>query len=218
MVKDKDNNIGFLFDLDGVLIDSETEYTRIWSEIDRRHPTGVDNFAIRIKGQTLPEILARNFPPELHQQIVDELNAEEQRMRYALLPGADSTLRRLAAEGIGRVLVTSSNDMKMRHLREELPGFESRFDHIVTADRVGRSKPDPEGYLLGASLLGVKPERCVVIEDSAQGVRAGRAAGAYVIGLTTTLPAERIADYCDEEHPTLAEIDLDDIINKLRSR
>ena len=55
-------------------------------------------------------------------------------------------------------------------------------------------------------------------EDPAQGVRAGRAAGAYVIGLTTTLPAERIADYCDEEHPTLAEIDLDDIINKLRSR
>ena len=55
-------------------------------------------------------------------------------------------------------------------------------------------------------------------EEGRKEGRAGRAAGAYVIGLTTTLPAERIADYCDEVHPTLAQIDLDDIINKLRSR
>lgn len=212
------DKIGFLFDLDGVLIDSETEYTRIWAEIDRRHPTGVENFAIRIKGQTLPEILESNFPAGLHTQIVDELNAEEQRMHYEMLPGAERTLGYLERHGIGRVLVTSSNGMKMRHLREELPGFESRFDDIVTADRISRSKPDPEGYLLGASLLGVPPGRCAVIEDSAQGVRAGRAAGAYVIGLTTTLPAGQIAPWCDEIHPTLADVDLSRLTEILSRR
>ena len=60
------DNIGFLFDLDGVLIDSESEYTQIWEEIDRHFPTGIENFAIRIKGQTLPEILNANFSPETH--------------------------------------------------------------------------------------------------------------------------------------------------------
>lgn len=218
MEKIKDHNIGFLFDLDGVLIDSETEYTRIWSGIDRRHPTGVKDFAIVIKGKTLPEILAGYFPPELHPVIIDELNAEEQRMRYRLLPGADRMLSRLEREGIGHALVTSSNGMKMRHLREELPGFENRFDHIVTADLVKRSKPDPEGYLLGASLLGVEPRRCVVFEDSAQGVRAGHTAGAYVIGLSTTLPAEKIQDWCDEVVTSLADVDFDSLVTTLRSR
>ncbi len=210
--------IGFLFDLDGVLIDSETEYTRIWQEIDRQYPTGVDNFAIKIKGQTLPEILNRHYPAHLHQNIIDMLNSMEQKMRYEMLPGAREMLEALRERGIGCVLVTSSNDVKMRHLREEQPELEGFFADIVTADRISRSKPDPEGYLLGASLLGVAPERCVVFEDSAQGVRAGHAAGAYVTGLTTTLPKEQLEPYCDLITGTLADVDLDRLITILENR
>lgn len=210
--------IGFLFDLDGVLIDSETEYTRIWQEIDRTYPTGVDDFAIKIKGQTLPEILNRHYPAHLHQPVTELLNRMEQKMRYEMLPGAREMLVNLRARQLGCVLVTSSNDIKMRHLREEQPDLESFFTDIVTADRIRHSKPNPEGYLLGAKTLGVDPQRCVVFEDSAQGVRAGHAAGAYVVGLTTTLPARQLEEYCDIIVSTLAKIDLDTIITRLEGR
>ena len=82
MIECNDNiKVGVLFDLDGVLIDSEREYTRIWSEIDRRYPTGVENFAIKIKGQTLPEILSNHYPETLHSAVIDMLNEQEQQMR-----------------------------------------------------------------------------------------------------------------------------------------
>lgn len=119
--------IGFLFDLDGVLIDSEREYTRIWSEIDRKYPTGIENFAIKIKGQTLPEILNKHYPPELHQAVTDELNRMEQQMRYEWLPGARELLENIRSRGFKAVLVTSSNDIKMQHLREERPELEGYF-------------------------------------------------------------------------------------------
>ncbi len=209
--------IGFLFDLDGVLIDSEREYTRIWSEIDRKYPTGIENFAIKIKGQTLPEILNKHYPPELHQAVTDELNRMEQQMRYEWLPGARELLENIRSRGFKAVLVTSSNDIKMQHLREERPELEGYFFDIVTADKISRSKPDPEGYLLGARMLGARPERCVVFEDSAQGVRAGEAAGAYVVGLTTTLPAEQLKDHCNRIIGNLAEIHLDELIKVLET-
>jgi len=210
--------IGFLFDLDGVLIDSETEYTRIWQKIDRAYPTGVQDFAIKIKGQTLPEILNRHYPAHMHRHVTEMLNRMEQKMRYEMLPGAREILENLHDRQLGCVLVTSSNDIKMQHLREEQPDLESFFTDIVTADRIRHSKPDPEGYLLGAKILGAEPQRCVVFEDSVQGVRAGHAAGAYVVGLTTTLPSRQLEEYCDVIVGTLAETDLDKIITLLEKR
>lgn len=207
--------IGFLFDLDGVLIDSESEYTKIWTKINDRYPTGIENFALKIKGQTLPEILQNNFPGSLHKAVVDMLYESEQKMKYDWLPGAREILEQIKETGYGCVLVTSSNEKKMSHLREELPALEGYFDAIITADKISRSKPDPEGYLLGAKRLGANPQNCAVFEDSRQGVKAGRSAGAYVVGLSTTLPAEQIIDNCDIIINNLSEIDLNKLANIL---
>lgn len=215
---DTTNRIGFLFDLDGVIIDSETEYTRIWNAIDHEYPTGIENFAIKIKGQTLPEILNANYPSALHPYVVEMLNDMEQKMRYEYLPGSHELLIELRRRGMECVLVTSSNEMKMRHLREERPELEGYFKDIVTADRISRSKPDPEGYLLGASILGLPASRCVVFEDSAQGVRAGQASGAFVTGLTTTLDKEALEAYADRIVADLSEIDLDVLIQEVLSK
>lgn len=211
-------NTGFLFDLDGVLIDSEREYTKIWSEIDGIYPTGVDNFAIKIKGQTLPEILNSHYAPELHPQIVALLNEKEQKMHYTYLPGASELLDDLKNRGYESVLVTSSNEKKMKHLREELPELEQRFKAIITADQISRSKPDPEGYLKGAAILGLPPESCIVLEDSAQGVRAGRSAGCYVVGLSTTLPAAALKEHTDMIIENFAELDLDKLLEKAKRK
>lgn len=214
-----DEKIGFLFDLDGVLIDSEREYTRIWGEIDKVYPSHIENFPIKIKGQTLPEILNSTYPDKrMHGKVVDLLNEMEQKMRYEMLPGAQALLDELNRRELDCVMVTSSNDMKMRHLREEQPTLESMFLHIVTADQISRSKPDPEGYLLGASIIGAAPARCVVFEDSLQGVKAGNTAGCYVIGLSTTLPGERLSPYCDEILPDLSALDLERLIDILEKR
>lgn len=210
--------IGALFDLDGVLIDSETEYTRIWSAIDRKYPTGVKDFPLVIKGTTLPHILNTYFPESLHGAVTNMLNELEQQMKYEYLPGAVATLDYLEEHHIPRVLVTSSNDMKMRRLDQERPELRGRFDDIVTADRISHSKPDPEGYLLGAKLCGVDPANCVVCEDSVQGVMAGHAAGCLVIGLITTVTADKLEPYADIIVATLEEVNWDNIVTILSER
>jgi HAD superfamily hydrolase (TIGR01509 family) len=212
------NNIGFLFDLDGVLIDSETEYTKIWSAIDAKYPSGVADLAHVIKGQTLPYILNTYFPKEKHAAVTEMLDEMEQVMVYRMLPGADDVLAYLQQHNIPRVLVTSSNDKKMAHLREEQPDLESKFNDIVTANRISRSKPDPEGYLLGTKICNADPKNCVVIEDSVQGVTAGHRAGCLVIGLTTTVSREKLEPYSDIIVNTLADLNWDEIADTLRSR
>ena len=81
-----------------------------------------------------------------------------------------------------------------------------------------RSKPDPQGYLLAARSLNADPEACVVFEDSLQGVKAGKAAGCYVVGVAGTLKREVIEPYCDRVVDSLEEIDPDEIISRLITR
>lgn len=189
---------GALFDLDGVLIDSETEYTKIWSEINRRFPTGYDDLALRIKGMTLDNILATYYPDASLSNVVrDTLHELESHMTYRWLPGAEKLLKWLMADSIPRALVTSSDNKKMEHLQEEIPELMPMMSAVITADRISRSKPDPEGYLLGAHEIGIPISQCVVFEDSLQGVKAGRASGAFVVGVAGTLKPEILQPFCD---------------------
>lgn len=215
----ENNNIGFLFDLDGVLIDSEKEYSRIWRTVNQIYPSGTESIESVIKGCTLDKILDDYYPdPVIRERVIKKLYELEQQMRYEMLPGAAQMLGDLKAKGIPSALVTSSNDVKMKHLDEELPELRNSFDFIVTADLISASKPDPEGYLLAARKLGVNPVKCVVFEDSLQGVKAGKNAGAFVVGMAGTLPAETIAPYCDLVVDSMTQIDLDSIIQTLNER
>ena len=85
----------------------------------------------------------------------------------------------------------------MKRLFSMYPGFENYFKSVITDSRVKRSKPDPEGYLLGATDLGMAPADCVVFEDSFNGLKAGRAAGATVVALATTNSPDSLRPYCD---------------------
>ncbi len=220
---DMNNNenikVGFLFDLDGVLIDSESIYTKIWSEINDLFPTGVENFAIKIKGTTLEAILGHYYPdPEVRAQVEEALYEREGKIVYQYTAGAKELLEGLKERDIPAVLVTSSNEIKMSHLWEHIPGMRDLFTAVITGDNVTKSKPDPEGYLLGAKLAGCAPNHCVVFEDSLQGVIAGRAAGAYVVGVAGTLPAEVIAPYSDVVVTTLEGFDIDKLVDILKTR
>lgn len=207
--------IGFLFDLDGVLIDSESEYSKIWGTINDKYKSGIPDFTIKIKGMTLDHIIA-NFPDKSkYGEIRDMLHDLESHMTYRWLPGAKEFIEWLIQENIPRALVTSSDDKKMAHLREELPELEGMFTTIVTADKITKSKPDPEGYLLAASLVGADIKNCVVIEDSMQGVNAGKNSGGYVIGVAGTWPAEKIEPFCNIVVNNLSEINKGKLLNIL---
>lgn len=210
--------IGFLFDLDGVLIDSEREYSRIWSEIDRYYPTGVTDFAYRIKGTTLENILTTYFKALDREAVSDMLFSKEQAMRYNYCKGAEELLSALRVRNIPAAIVTSSKKEKMEHLRSQHPELWERVESIVDADSVKRSKPDPQGYLVGAARIGLPAGQCVVVEDSLQGIRAGKSAGCFVVGLTGTFGREVLENEPDILLDCLTEIDLDAIIREVKIR
>ena len=212
----KKTDIAALFDLDGVIIDSENTYSEIWDRIEKRFPTGVEDFPRVIKGTTLEHILSTYFnDPAVRPQVEKMLLEEENEMVYNYCPGADKFLDTLKKHGIPIALVTSSNSKKMAHLRNCLPELESIFDFIVVGEMVSKSKPDPEGYLLASSRLGVDASRCVVFEDSLQGVKAGKAAGALVVGVVGTLSAETLRPDSDILVENLTEINIEDLMKTL---
>lgn len=210
---------GFLFDLDGVLIDSEKEYSKIWAQVNSEYPTGVRSLEQVIKGCTLDKIIDDHYPdPEVRVKVVERLYELEGKMVYRYTPGAHRLLCELNRRNIPVALVTSSNDVKMAHLDEEIPDIRGFFSFIVTADLITKSKPDPEGYLLGASKIGCRATDCVVFEDSLQGVKAGRNSGAFVVGVAGTLSRDILEPYSDIVVDSLEEIDLDFLLASLKRR
>ena len=190
-----------LFDLDGVVFDTEPQYSVFWGaqcrEFHPEHP-GLEN---EIKGQTLTQIYDAWFsgPLEPKQALITErLNAYEAQMKYIYLDGLEDYLRLLRQQGVKTAVVTSSNLPKMQAVYASHPEFHELFDAILTSEDFERSKPDPDCYLKAAGRFGVEPQDCVVFEDSFNGPKSGRAAGMYVVGLATTNAAEAIAPLCDE--------------------
>lgn len=205
-----------LFDLDGVLVDTEPVYTGIWTDIEKAFPTGIDDFARVIKGNTLAQILERYFPdPAVSEKVCAMLDEREEAMAYPLFDGVLDFLATLQEAGIPAAIVTSSNDAKMERLFGREPQLRSFFSALVTDSSVTHSKPHPEPYLVGARMLGVDPAECLVFEDSFAGMASGRAAGATVVGVATTNPRESIAGKADVLVDSLGGLSYDALLGML---
>ena len=191
-----------LFDLDGVVFDTEPQYTVFWGAQCRvfhpEHP-GLEH---EIKGQTLTQIYEKFFTAdglaEKQPLITKRLDEYEAQMHYDYVKGFEAFVRGLRSRGIKTAVVTSSNMPKMQSVYRQRPEFQGLFDAILTAEDFERSKPDPDCYLKAAQRFGAEPAECVVFEDSFNGLKSGRAAGMTVVGLATTNAAEKIAPLCDE--------------------
>jgi len=181
-----------LFDLDGVLIDTEGQYEAFWRKIGQdflpKHPS----FAQDIKGMSLVQIYQTYFPglESLQKEMTYRLNAFEQEMHYPIFESVLPFLKRLQEIHVRCAVVTSSNREKMKKVYAEHPKLSSYFCDIFTAESVRRSKPMPDCYLNAAKALEVAPEKCVVFEDSINGLKAGRDSGAQVVALATSLSRE----------------------------
>ena len=186
-----------LFDLDGVILDTEGSYTAFWDDYGSRHFSEKD-FGLKIKGQTLVKILGDYFPEENERKaITDAINDFERKMSYPFVPGVENYIKSLKSNGIRTAVVTSSNILKMENVYRCHPGFREMFDMILTSEDFSESKPSPYCYLKAMKLFGAGPEDCVVFEDSLAGLQSARASGAFVTALTTTNPEEVVRNYAD---------------------
>ena len=187
-----------LFDLDGVIMDTESQYSIFWNRTGKEL-LGLDDFGKIIKGQTLTHILMHfEGASKSKDEIIAELYEYERNMSYDYIPGADEFMKSLKTKGIPMAIVTSSNDAKMENVRKVRPELWELTEAVLTSEHFSKSKPDPECFLKGMEILGGRPEETYVFEDSIHGINAGRSAGAKVIGLATTNTREAIADLCDQ--------------------
>ena len=200
-----------LFDLDGVVFDTESQYSVFWGMIGREYHPEMPDFALRIKGQTLVQIYDKYFSDDAtfahidgytdykseQAKITARLDEFELNMSFPYIPGFEAFLKDVKAHGVKCAVVTSSNLQKMEQVYKHHPEFKNHFDRVLTSEDFAKSKPDPDCYLKGAACFGAKPEECVGLEDSFNGLKAVRASGAFTLGLATTNSAESIQPYSD---------------------
>ena len=179
---DTTKTIAALFDFDGVIMDTETQYTVFWDEQGRKYLNEQD-FGRRIKGQTLTQIYDKYFSdqPEAQQEITAGLNVFEKSMSYEYISGVEAFIANLRNHGV-----------KMQNVYNAHPEFKGMVDRILTGEMFARSKPAPDCFLLGMEIFGATPENSYVFEDSFHGLQAGMTSGATVIGLATTNTREAI--------------------------
>lgn len=189
-----------LFDLDGVVFDTEPLYTLFWRNLDKRLRPNIDNFEHIIKGQTLVQIYDKYFAGEEEKQeeITALLYEYEQNMSFNYIAGFEDFVKDVRSKGIKTAIVTSSNLEKMQNVYNKHPEFKGYFDEILTSEDFEESKPSPDCYFKAAARFGVSPKECIVFEDSFNGLRSGIASGARVIGLATTNPVAEIEPYTKE--------------------
>lgn len=188
-----------LFDLDGVILDTEGQYTAFWQEIADTYFNDRPQFAHEIKGRTMHEISNIFFrgKEDVLEVVKSKLIAHQEQMTYEYIPGAPAFISLLHSHHVPMAIVTSSSLSKMQCVYKACPELRQQFDAILTAEQFTRSKPEPDCYLLAAKTLGVAPADCLVLEDSLTGLTSGRRAGMHVLGLSTTLPREEVCNLAD---------------------
>jgi beta-phosphoglucomutase family hydrolase len=190
--------IALIFDMDGVIVDSNPVHRESWRLYNRRF--GIETSEAmqqRMYGKRNDEIVRDFFGDGLSQEQVIAHGAEKEklyremmapRLQESLVPGVTRLLRQRNGTPVG--LATNAEranvDFMLDGVRVGDRRLRSCFQVVVDGQQVARPKPAPDIYLRVAELLGAEPRNCVVFEDSYTGVEAALAAGARVVGVRTT--------------------------------
>ncbi len=209
-----DDYDGVVFDLDGTILDSECIYHAVWMD-------AAEALSLRSDAEFFRSLLGLSFPAAIEKAAVffgpdfdpaefDRVSREavEERLKAGvpLKPGVGDLIETFATAGLPLAIATSSRRISIdRHLAPH--GLVSAFRTIVTQEDVRSTKPHPEPYLTAVSRIGGVPERCLAIEDSANGVRSAVAAGLSVVAIPDIahLPEDLIED-CFHVLESLADL------------
>jgi beta-phosphoglucomutase family hydrolase len=184
---------GVIFDLDGVLIDSGWAHKQSWYDLAEKEGYQMsDDFFYSTFGMQNYQILPMLAGKELSDKKINEMSDwKEQRYRdifsesIELSAGAETLFNELRREGFVLAIGSSTPKANLDLVMEKL-NLEEYFKTVVSKEDVTNGKPAPDTFLAAAQKLALKPENCIVIEDSLPGVEAGKKAGMSVIALTTT--------------------------------
>jgi len=208
---------GFIFDMDGLLVDSEPvwdkaraeladRYGKIWTTEDHHNVMGVSTqewttYMIDHFGATMP-------PAEMQKLVIDEMVAMYNE-QIPFFPGAVELVQTVAANY--PTGLASGSPRQLIDIVTDYAGFDGCFQVIFSADEVGKGKPAPDVYLATAERMGIDPTKCACIEDSGFGILSGKAAGMLVIAVPDERfpPAAELVAQADIVLGSLAEFSLD---------
>jgi len=207
-----------IFDNDGVVVDSELLANRVLSDLltEHGHPTTVEESIRTYMGGTLASVhamirersgmeLPADFDNSYHQRLFEAFSADLRPVKgiQSVLAGLELPYCLASSGTLDRIVRSLTVTGLIDYFSE---------DRIFSAEQVVNGKPAPDLFLHAASALSVLPSRCVVVEDSPNGVAAARAAGMQVLGYVALTPAERLAG----ADATFAS--MDELLPRLKNR
>jgi HAD superfamily hydrolase (TIGR01509 family) len=216
-----------IFDFDGLILDTETPEEVVWASIYREHG---HEFPLGEWMKTIGGYGISNFDPAEHLARLTQLDAAPLRARYRaeadvvinsnpILPGVEEMMDAAQKRGLKLAIASSSPhswvDPHLARLR-----LAPRFDRVICGDDVasGRTKPNPDLFLLALDRLGVPNEAAIVFEDSPNGVRAAKAAGIFVVAVPNPLTERMGVDGADLTVKSLADLSLTDLLSRVNGR
>jgi HAD superfamily hydrolase (TIGR01509 family) len=194
-----DDRGAIIFDMDGVIVDSEPHHERAFYDVlrDLGHPLGhgmkFEDYVGRSDFEMWVDFVAKHKPPQTVAELVAlkrQRVMEVMRRVQPIFPGLTDLVEKLAVRY--PLAVASGSEHPVIETVLSLKGLHRFFSAVVSSADVRNGKPAPDIFLRAAELLKVKPGDCWVIEDSKPGVAAGLAAGMKVIAITNTHPAEEL--------------------------
>ena len=212
---------GVIFDMDGTMFDTERMWATFWepalAALGLPYREGLAEAARGTAGVTTRNVVRQFYGPDCDAEaIVDSLHRVADEVFFSApvpkKPGLDALLAWLKARHIPMAVASSSREAMIRH-NLDVWGLTQDFTAIVSGQHVAHSKPDPEIFLLTAQKLDVKPSRCLVLEDSYNGVRAGAAGGFVTVMVPDLVPA-------DDEMKRLYTMEcasLEEVLEKLKA-
>ncbi|MFC2005765.1 HAD family hydrolase [Chloroflexota bacterium] len=197
----KNNTRAVIWDMDGVIADTAPSHLKAWQEVFVKRGVRFteedfkDSFGLR-NDTIIRKVLGEGISQDEISSVADEKEENFRlRIRRGLepLPGVIRLMRLLAEHDFMMALASSAPMENIRLLTGSL-GIDNFFQCVISEKDVTEGKPSPQGFLLAANNLGVKPRNCIVIEDAVAGVIAAKKAGMQCLAVTNTHPKMRLTD------------------------
>ncbi len=206
-----------IWDMDGVIADTAPYHLKAWQQVFQKREVNFTEEDFRRKfGQRNDTIVRKTLGQSTPQSEIDAITTEKEsnfrnmvRQRIKPLPGAINLIKSLAEHGFKVALASSAPIENIQLLTRGL-GINGYFQAVISGRDVTEGKPSPQGFLLAARRLGVKPENCIVIEDAIAGVSAAQKAGMRCLAVTNTHPRASLKE-ADLIVDTLEEVSTNDL-------
>lgn len=204
-----------IFDMDGVLINTEPQYENFWRLAAKKYNIYFEGFEKQIRGMTVKRLFEEQFSSigEFEKEhLLNEFKAFENAMSFPEIMGISALLPHLKQTKIKLGLVTSSDLEKLTRVSAQ-KNYNLYFNVIITANDVENGKPAPDCYLMAAEKLGVKPGNCIVFEDSFAGISATKSAGMVVVGVSSSHSKVELLRECENVIADFQNINLQNIVS-----